>query len=335
MDNNPINNKIQNRQNWLDWMKVIGIWLIIYGHFFSICNNYVYVFNVPLFFIISGFLFKREISDKVFWKKTWYNLVIPLLIICTVNYLIGGGINLLSGKLSTTDTPIRFSLKMLCGIHGPLGALWYVYTLIIIRTIFHFINKIHLLLILLFVFLSFAYIINNYDVYIFGIQMYKSPWAISSVFVSYPFFFIGYYLRKWKKRICNYKADHYTPIWILLNIFLIFFCGHNHNCVLLYMCGYGDNIVLFLVGGIAGGAAIYFISKLLETLHYQYMIDISIGTILILGFHQQFISIFKHLFEQRTIYDTIFSVIILLLFVPVIKLCRSHLPILLGKYRNG
>ena len=69
------------RQNWLDWMKAIGIVLIVYGHFFSFYNRYVYVFSVPLFFVISGFLCRRETDTKLFWKKLWYNLVVPLLLI--------------------------------------------------------------------------------------------------------------------------------------------------------------------------------------------------------------------------------------------------------------
>ena len=79
-----------DRLNWLDWMKAIGIGLIVYGLFFSLYDIYVYVFSVPMFFLISGFLCKKESEDRIFWKKLWLNLVIPLLIICTMNYIIGG-----------------------------------------------------------------------------------------------------------------------------------------------------------------------------------------------------------------------------------------------------
>ena len=46
------------RLNWLDWMKVIGMYLIVYGHFSSYGHKFIYTFSVPLFFMISGFLFK-------------------------------------------------------------------------------------------------------------------------------------------------------------------------------------------------------------------------------------------------------------------------------------
>lgn len=45
------------RYYWIDWMKVIGMFLIIWGHFFpKFSNVIIYSFNVPLFFCISGYL---------------------------------------------------------------------------------------------------------------------------------------------------------------------------------------------------------------------------------------------------------------------------------------
>lgn len=42
---------------WVDWMKVIGMFLIIWGHLFPKHScDFIYSFNVPLFFCISGFL---------------------------------------------------------------------------------------------------------------------------------------------------------------------------------------------------------------------------------------------------------------------------------------
>ena len=48
------------RKIYIDWMKIIGIYLVVAGHFFPIYNQYVYVVSAPLFFFISGFLSKIE-----------------------------------------------------------------------------------------------------------------------------------------------------------------------------------------------------------------------------------------------------------------------------------
>ena len=54
------------RLNWVDWMKVLGMYVIILGHTFpeGLCA-FIYSFSVPLFFFISGFLDKRATS----WKE--------------------------------------------------------------------------------------------------------------------------------------------------------------------------------------------------------------------------------------------------------------------------
>lgn len=50
--------------------------------FFPLGNQIIYMFSVPLFFFISGFLSKTNETEKVFWSKLFRSLVLPLLIIC-------------------------------------------------------------------------------------------------------------------------------------------------------------------------------------------------------------------------------------------------------------
>lgn len=62
----------KERKNWIDWMKVLGMFFIVWGHSWpeSMCP-FIYAFNVPVFFLISGYLSKREESfllDKVTGK---------------------------------------------------------------------------------------------------------------------------------------------------------------------------------------------------------------------------------------------------------------------------
>ena len=65
---------------WVDWMKVIGMFLIIWGHLFPKHScDFIYSFNVPLFFCISGFLEGGRLKLKP--------LMVPYLIICAT-YLV-------------------------------------------------------------------------------------------------------------------------------------------------------------------------------------------------------------------------------------------------------
>lgn len=331
----PITNvKEYYRLYWLDWMKTIGIALIVYGHFFSFFDIYVYVFSVPLFFLISGFLSKKESDNKIFWRKLFYNLIVPLFIICTMNYLWGAFQGyFLSSSHSLPENPLLFCGKLLLGLFGAVKVLWFVYTLIILKIVLQYTKSEYFHIIWLLLFLSLAYMINNYDIEVMGKHPFKNSWSIPNTFVSYPFFIIGHFLRGWKDKLSQYKANVDTFCWITISLFIVFLCGHNHKYVYLYICGYGDNILLYLIGGIAGSACIFFISKLLERFRWGIITDISIGTTLILGFHIHIISIMRQYFNTASFVDIFLSIAIVLVFVPIIRFCMLYTPIIIGKYR--
>ena len=59
----------KKRIAWVDWMKALAMYFIIAGHCWVPGNKYIYVFSVPCFFIISGYLSHKEERDKVFWGQ--------------------------------------------------------------------------------------------------------------------------------------------------------------------------------------------------------------------------------------------------------------------------
>ena len=50
------------RIEWIDIAKGIGIILVVIGHIsqIEVLNDIIYSFHMPLFFIISGYLYKRK-----------------------------------------------------------------------------------------------------------------------------------------------------------------------------------------------------------------------------------------------------------------------------------
>ena len=76
---------IQQRKIWVDWAKALGMYTIIYGHCFpETMSNFIYAFNVPVFFIISGYLCKKEQNFSTCWNKTLHNLIIPYYILAFI-----------------------------------------------------------------------------------------------------------------------------------------------------------------------------------------------------------------------------------------------------------
>lgn len=76
---------MQQRKVWIDWAKVLGMLAIIYGHCFPEgMSNFIYAFNVPVFFLISGYLCRGEDSFGICRNKILHNLLIPYLILAFI-----------------------------------------------------------------------------------------------------------------------------------------------------------------------------------------------------------------------------------------------------------
>lgn len=78
--------KIQKRNAMISIAKAIGIILMVTGHVFdkeSWGVHYIYMFHMPLFFVLSGYFFKtpRSLRDLfVFLKKKIIGLYLPYLL---------------------------------------------------------------------------------------------------------------------------------------------------------------------------------------------------------------------------------------------------------------
>jgi fucose 4-O-acetylase-like acetyltransferase len=72
---------------WIDFAKVFGIWLVILGHIEIPANfrNFIYVFHMPLFFFISGYLEKDSNIKDVFINGI-RKLIIPYILFYLLSY---------------------------------------------------------------------------------------------------------------------------------------------------------------------------------------------------------------------------------------------------------
>ena len=326
------------RLMWIDWMKVIGMYCIVWGHFFSIGHKYLYIFNVPLFFIISGFLSKKESNYRVFWNKILNNFFIPLFIISSINFCIHVITAYFHGTLSLHEI-YSFPFLVLIGQWYQLGGMWFVYTLIVLKILLQFFpNKLtcffnFILLMLL------LYYLKIHNGFILGIDFSVHPNSILNICTAYPFFIIGYLLKKYSDRLNNYKIFNIF-VWggeEIILFLVICLCGHYNSFVWMYKNQFGNNFLLFLIGGIAGTGLIYLLAKALNEKFSFYVQVLARGMILILGFQMIFIKIFMRLYPNRTFLDAVFSFLIMLIFIPIILFVEKKFPILLGnrsKYKK-
>ena len=304
--------------HYLDYAKGIAIILVVLGHIFSGGNikTYIYSFHMPLFFIISGYLFNYSNvkSFKEFINKKIKAYLIPYVTFSIINIL---GYYLLSGlSLIVLRNNLLETIKF-CGI----GALWFLPILFIAETIFMFCK------------------FNNkkiiYSVLIFiGVSVISlSIWALTRSFIalilirsmiSLIFIIIGYSL-------CN-VIKNLNLKWYQIAIITIL------NIALAVINGYVDlwgiqfnNIILYFINSILGSLNIISISKKINSKLLSFW---GRNTLIIMATHQLILTMFSKINIVNELSFTTKLILVLVIEYPIIVLINNYTPFLLGKFKK-
>ena len=156
-----------------------------------------------------------------------------------------------------------------------------------------------------------------------------------NVVVCMPLFLIGVLLKPIKP-LLNKLHNHYIEIGILvLSVVVVVICGDYNGYVWMYKNGFGNNYILYLLGGMGGTVMLYVVSLWLSRLRYQNMVlTLSKGSILIIGLHIVIVRRLTELPNRFWAEDLLFAVLILLAFIPIVKLAERFCPLLLGNRHN-
>lgn len=117
------------RYDFVDLLKVLAILLVVIGHFSNdlTTRRFVYSFHIPLFFILSGFLYKKR-TVGVEFKRSIISLLLP--------YFIYGLFIISALYVAHKDTSClveSFITGNLDIISNPLCPLWFLIVLFNIR----------------------------------------------------------------------------------------------------------------------------------------------------------------------------------------------------------
>lgn len=142
---------------WVDTAKGLGIILMIIGHLDppgSFLHRWIYSFHMPLFFILSGFVFNwkkySSVSYRTFFRKKSKQLLLPYFKIALCCFVIFG---LISGILvfGFTEQYLDLLTKYIGGILVSRGELewmpnctplWFLAALFFAETLFFLLMKI-------------------------------------------------------------------------------------------------------------------------------------------------------------------------------------------------
>lgn len=319
----------KNRFDWVDWMKALGIFLVVLGHFYSIGEKFIYVFHVPLFFIISGFLTKKESDNRQFLRKLWYNLAVPMLIIATLNVMFDWLFDFMHGTFNPMEI-YWFVRNVVFGMVSGFDALWFVYTLILLKIFFQYSFSNRCFGILAIVMLVLTYVYNHMNLSVFPFFL-REPNSIVNTLTACPFFALGVFFHNFRGRLKEWNRKILLMISFFCCLLIVVGCYYHNGYVAMYCCCYGENVFLFLIGGVAGSIMIFSITKLLGPAP-KVVVIVSRGTIVILGFHKLLIGLVREFFSA-SYNDVFYSALIILFFVPTIIFLEKYFPLMIGKYR--
>jgi polysaccharide biosynthesis protein PslL len=185
---------MQTRIDWIDPLKGIGILAVVIGH---ISTGYIqvwlYLFHMPLFYFISGYLFKPSTQIRQFFYKKVLNLLLPYLIFLMLFSAREILPLMINGQYIQS---VKTFLKFLWGgrlLTGWTSVFWFITCLFVTQQVFNILlNKFtpKMVCILMFICLIFSYL---------GSLLFLEfhlPWSLEVTLAALPFFACGYYIRQ-------------------------------------------------------------------------------------------------------------------------------------------
>jgi len=181
-----------NRLEYIDIAKGVGIILVIAAHGFSgYASNLIFCFHMPLFFLISGILFKPMPSLDYMQKKALH-LLLPYAVFLLFFVMIAPSSHF-ETILDQANYAHPYLVILFGGQHLVSYAMvfWFVTCLFLTQQIFNWLAN-HLSPPYVIAVAAVFYILSLLDAAYLHVPW---PWGVNICLASIPFFTIGYYAR--------------------------------------------------------------------------------------------------------------------------------------------
>lgn len=257
------------RINWVDTVRGVAIVLVVIGHTCnspSLLTTIIYSFHMPLFFIISGYLFnfsKYENNFKTLLKNRFNRLILPAFAFSIILYIEKAILYL---KHTINMDFLNDKLLNISHISNFLslgGALWFLICLFFAELIFWLI--LHLTKNIKDVYKLIIVSIMTFCGIIIG-KYFHLPLSLDLALVAQIFLFSGYILKE-NKSLEKISGLKFTIIFILLWIIDINFGG------LSMKNSQYSNLIFSIIGAIAASIIMINSIKFL-TIHNKYFCQI-------------------------------------------------------------
>ena len=336
---------MNERINWIDWGKAMAACVVVLCHvpqsqeWFYV--RYIQATIISVFFFISGYLKKDRGSDRANWKKYWTSLIIPYLLYNVIiypywllKYYVANGTmpDLLAAMRPIFGTLL---LQHENSFAEPLdGPLWYLPAILMMHVTIDLCHKTkhqHLIMIALCIISFVLYAANKY--------WYFAPnLTPMGVMRNLPYYYIGYVFGQYGLFKNSRSQRDLIYSVLCLTGSLLFFAWHLNA---FYADQHLLHIVLFYPVNIGFLFGVLYGCRWLNDLHSEVIVNLSNGTLVIVGLHIVLISFINALVEHlRNIHTVVcyewyeavpLVIIIVALLYPIILMAKKHFPVLLGK----
>ena len=207
---------------WVNILKGFGILMVVVGHMTesqSKSGQLIYLFHMPLFFLISGYLFKPDKDLKNYFRKKSIHLMLPYISFLILIYLIPQIVLMFIDHNPSFYNLLHIVKTGLVGgreLKGSAGTLWFISCLFLSQQLINILvskysAKLATCLVIFFFILGYIHSIF--------FRQYWLPLGLDVVLGAVPIFYIGYIFKSYEMHIHLIVP---ASIIALLSIVIIF-----------------------------------------------------------------------------------------------------------------
>lgn len=315
---------MRERIDYIDRAKGILILLVIIGHVFQggYVHDYIYIFHMPAFFIISGMLMNHSsVIDKPYTtiiKSRVYSIGVPFLffeLYGCLSYIIRFGFKQsVAGFIFNTVT---------CAFNN--GVNWFLFALFWGELLFlATVKAVRKNRLALFVFAAAIFIIN-----LFIPSANRIVLAFRQALLCFVLLVVGYLLES--------LLTQEKTIWGIVSAIVIILIPLFSESIDLASMELRNPLV-FLVGAICGTYLMLLIGRLLPKKPFNYLGQ---NTIIIFGTHNLFYILIGHALGITDFHITpvltgfVIFIGVIAIEIPIMCLMNRYLPFLIGKRKKS
>lgn len=257
------------RIEWIDIAKGIGIIFVMIGHcvyFGGGIHNFIFSWHMPMFFILSGFVFVIEDKKKIV-KRKMKTLLLPYVLFSCIGLCITLIIPAWRNKYGLKA--FIYDVYMASPDYANVSSIWFLVCLFITTILFVFLSQISnkyisYIGISVCALLGFCFSYSRFNIpYLPGKRL---PWNIDVALVSVLFFAIGYYIKNYTFEIVS-KYQQCKIVLKFIIILVVFTVSVIGVCLNGRVNLHGltfQNPILYIINAMSGTALIILISIILS-----------------------------------------------------------------------